>query len=121
INTGDRDIQVRSQSHFFEVNPALAFDRAATWGYKLAVPSGGGVRFEPGIPVRVDLVAIAGDRSITGFAGLVEGQLDDPEVRSASFDCATARGYFDATADSARELDDRGGPTAAGFSSRNEF
>jgi urease subunit gamma/beta len=98
LNTGDRDVQVRSQSHFFEVNPALAFDRAATWGYKLAVPSGGGVRFEPGIPVTVELVAISGGRIITGFAGLAEGSLDEPAVRAAAFAAAEARGYFSAAA-----------------------
>lgn len=60
VNTGDRDIQVRSQTHFFNANPALEFDRRAAWGYKLAVASGTGVRFEPGIPLEVELVRIAG-------------------------------------------------------------
>lgn len=76
INRGDRDIQVRSQSHFFETNPELEFDRRAAWGYKLDVASGTGVRFEPGIPVEVDLVPIAGDRVIQGFSGAVNGPLD---------------------------------------------
>ena len=48
VNTGDRDIQVRSHAHFFETNRALHFDRAAAWGRKLDMPAGGGVRFEPG-------------------------------------------------------------------------
>lgn len=61
VNTGDRDVQVRSQTHFADANPALRFDRRAAWGYKLAVPSGTGVRFEPGVPVEVELVRIAGD------------------------------------------------------------
>ncbi|MBB3749088.1 urease subunit gamma/beta [Mycolicibacterium sp. BK634] len=58
VNRGDRDIQVRSQAHFFETNPALEFDRPAALGHKLDVASGSGVRFEPGIPVEVDLVPI---------------------------------------------------------------
>lgn len=119
VNTGDRDIQVRSQSHFFEVNPALAFDREATWGHKLAVPSGGGVRFEPGIPVHVELVAMAGERSVTGFAGLVEGSLDDPAVRSASLATASSWGYFNATEGGAVALDDEF-VAAAARPNRNE-
>lgn len=76
INRGDRDVQVRSQSHFFETNPALEFDRRAAWGRKLDVPSGAGVRFEPGIPVDVCLVPMAGDRIARGFSGWAEGPLD---------------------------------------------
>jgi len=76
VNRGDRDIQVRSQSHFFEINPALEFDRRAAWGHKLDVASGAGVRFEPGIPVEVKLVPMAGDRVVQGFSGLVNGPLD---------------------------------------------
>lgn len=76
VNRGDRDVQVRSQSHFFETNPALEFDRRAAWGHKLDVPSGAGVRFEPGIPVDVALVPMAGARIVQGFSGLVDGPLD---------------------------------------------
>jgi urease subunit gamma/beta len=76
VNRGDRDIQVRSQSHFYETNPALEFDRRAAWGHKLDVASGGGVRFEPGIPVEVRLVPIGGARIVQGFSGLVNGPLD---------------------------------------------
>jgi urease subunit gamma/beta len=76
VNRGDRDIQVRSQSHFFETNPALDFDRRAAWGHKLDVASGTGVRFEPGIPVAVTLVPMAGDRVAQGFSGVVNGPLD---------------------------------------------
>jgi urease subunit gamma/beta len=76
VNRGDRDIQVRSQSHFFETNPALDFDRRAAWGHKLDVPSGAGIRFEPGIPVDVQLVPMAGGRVAQGFSGLVNGPLD---------------------------------------------
>jgi urease subunit gamma/beta len=75
-NRGDRDIQVRSQSHFFETNAALEFDRLASWGHKLDIASGAGVRFEPGIPVDVQLVPMAGDRIAQGFSGRVNGPLD---------------------------------------------
>lgn len=76
VNRGDRDIQVRSQSHFFETNAALEFDRRAAWGHKLDVPSGAGVRFEPGIPVDVQLVPLAGNRVIHGFSGRCDGPLE---------------------------------------------
>lgn len=79
INTGDRDVQVRSQSHFFEANAALEFDRRAAWGLKLAVAAGAGVRFEPGIPVTVELVPMQGGRVAHGFRGLVNGSLDEEE------------------------------------------
>ncbi len=60
LNTGDRDVQVRSHTHFFEVNRALRFDRAAAWGMKVDRPAGAGVRFEPGVTKSVRLVPIAG-------------------------------------------------------------
>jgi urease subunit gamma/beta len=76
LNRGDRDVQVRSQTHFFETNPSLEFDRRAAWGRKLDVASGAGVRFETGIPVEVQLVPIAGARVAQGFSGIVNGPLD---------------------------------------------
>ncbi|MDQ1106049.1 urease subunit beta [Nocardioides zeae] len=94
VNTGDRDVQVRSLTHFFEVNRALRFDRAASYGRRLAVPSGQGVRFEPGLPRTVALVPIGGDRVVRGQAGLVEGRLDDPDVRRRAFERAAERGYL---------------------------
>jgi urease subunit gamma/beta len=85
VNRGDRDVQVRSQSHFFETNPALEFDRRAAWGRKLDVPSGAGIRFEPGIPVDVALVPMGGARIAQGFSGLVDGPLDaDGALEAAS-------------------------------------
>ncbi|MCI2421683.1 urease subunit beta [Saccharopolyspora sp. K220] len=89
VNQGDRDVQVRSQTHFFEANPALEFDRRAAWGHKLAVAAGAGVRFEPGIPVTVELVPMAGDRIARGFAGLVNGPLDDRGVQEAAVTALT--------------------------------
>jgi urease subunit gamma/beta len=93
INTGDRDIQVRSHTHFFEVNRALEFDRAQAFGMRLDVLSGGGVRFEPGLRKRVSLVPIAGDRVVQGQAGLTRGKLDEDAVRQAAFAAARAGGY----------------------------
>lgn len=84
VNRGDRDVQVRSQSHFFETNPALEFDRRTAWGCKLDVASGAGVRFEPGIPVEVTLVPMRGARVAQGFSGLVNGPLDAPEALEAA-------------------------------------
>jgi urease subunit beta len=75
-NTGDRPIQVGSHYHFAETNPALAFDRAAARGFRLNIAAGTAVRFEPGQSRRVELVALAGDRIVVGFAGAVMGRLD---------------------------------------------
>jgi len=75
-NTGDRPIQVGSHYHFHETNPALAFDRDAARGFRLNIPSGTAVRFEPGQTRSVELVAYAGDRVVHGFHGTVMGPLD---------------------------------------------
>ena len=75
-NTGDRPIQVGSHYHFAEANPALAFDRMAARGYRLAIPAGTSVRFEPGIERSVTLVALAGRRIVAGLRGAVGGPLD---------------------------------------------
>jgi urease subunit gamma/beta len=75
-NTGDRPIQVGSHFHFYETNPALAFDRDGVQGYRLDIPSGLSVRFEPGETRTVDLVQIGGTREIHGFAGLINGRVD---------------------------------------------
>jgi urease subunit beta len=74
-NTGDRPIQVGSHYHFYEVNAALQFDRAATRGMRLDIPAGTAVRFEPGDEKEVQLVALAGSREIYGFNARVEGKL----------------------------------------------
>jgi urease subunit beta len=74
-NKGDRPIQVGSHFHFFEVNDALAFDRAKTRGYRLNIASGTAVRFEPGQERTVELVELAGDRIVIGFNGRVMGKL----------------------------------------------
>jgi urease beta subunit len=74
-NTGDRPIQVGSHYHFAEANPALAFDREAARGFRLDIPAGTAVRFEPGQTREVTLVEYAGERRIYGFRGEVMGAL----------------------------------------------
>jgi urease subunit beta len=74
-NVGDRPIQVGSHYHFFETNDALHFDRAAARGFRLNIPAGTAVRFEPGQERDVELVAYAGARVVHGFQGKVEGAL----------------------------------------------
>ena len=78
-NTGDRPVQVGSHFHFFEANEALAFDRAAARGFRLDVPAGTAMRFEPGIAAEVPLVALVGNRVVPGLRGLIAGPLDDDE------------------------------------------
>jgi len=74
-NTGDRPIQVGSHYHFYEVNSYLAFDREAALGFRLNIPAGTAVRFEPGDEREVELVALAGTREVYGLNGLVNGPL----------------------------------------------
>jgi urease beta subunit len=74
-NTGDRPVQVGSHYHFFETNPALAFDRAKARGMRLDIPAGTAVRFEPGQSREVTLVPYAGDRIVPGVRGEVMGKL----------------------------------------------
>ena len=73
LNTGDRPIQVGSHFHFAEVNPALSFDRQAARGFRLDIPAGTAVRFEPGDSRPVRLVALAGARRVFGLSGKTNG------------------------------------------------
>jgi urease subunit beta len=74
-NRGDRPIQVGSHYHFFETNEALHFDREQARGFRLDVPAGTAVRFEPGQSRTVQLVALSGARRVFGFQGLINGPL----------------------------------------------
>lgn len=76
-NTGDRPVQVGSHYHFFETNGALDFDREAAKGFRLDIPAGTAVRFEPGQSREVTLVAYDGARVVYGFNGAVQGALED--------------------------------------------
>ncbi len=75
-NAGDRPVQVGSHYHFAETNPALSFDRDAAVGYRLDIPAGTAVRFEPGQTREVTLVAFGGTRTIHGFNGRIQGKLE---------------------------------------------
>ncbi|WP_156723654.1 urease subunit beta [Streptomyces apocyni] len=76
LNRADRPVQVGSHYHFAEANPGLDFDRAAARGLRLHIAAGTAVRFEPGIPVDVELVPLAGARIIPGLRGETGGALD---------------------------------------------
>ena len=75
-NRGDRPIQVGSHYHFFEVNDALEFDRDAAYGFRLDIPAGTAVRFEPGDAKTVNLLAFSGDRAVYGFRNRINGALE---------------------------------------------
>ena len=75
-NTGDRPVQVGSHYHFFETNEALDFDRAAARGFRLDIPAGTAVRFEPGQSREVNRVAYGGSRVVKGFNGKIHGPLE---------------------------------------------
>ncbi|MBF0351939.1 MAG: urease subunit beta [SAR324 cluster bacterium] len=85
-NTGDRPVQIGSHFHFFEVNRWLQFDREQAYGMRLNIPAGTAVRFEPGDSREVELVALGGTRQIWGLNGLINGSLDDPQLRETAMD-----------------------------------
>ncbi len=87
-NTGDRPIQVGSHYHFFETNPGLRFDRPATRGFRLNIPAGTAVRFEPGQTRTVELCELAGARKVYGFRGAIMGALDAPEAQTEPEDAS---------------------------------
>jgi urease beta subunit len=93
-NSGDRPIQVGSHCHFFEANRALRFDREKAYGFRLQVPAGTAVRFEPGEDKRVSLVAIGGNRVAYGINGLVNGRLDDANVKAKAMTAAREAGFI---------------------------
>ncbi len=93
-NTADRPIQVGSHCHFFEVNRALSFDRPQAFGFRLQIPAGTAVRFEPGEEKRVTLVALAGKRMGHGINGLTNGSLDDPQVKTKALAKAAEQGFI---------------------------
>lgn len=93
-NHGDRPIQVGSHCHFFEANRALRFDRERSYGFRLSIPAGTAVRFEPGEDKRVTLVAIGGNRVVYGINGLVNGRLDDPSVKQQALARARESGFI---------------------------
>ena len=93
VNMGDRPIQVGSHYHFFEVNRMLQFDRAEALGFRLDIPAGTAVRFEPGDTKQVTVVALAGDRTVLGLNDLVNGALDNPQVRESAIARCQDQGF----------------------------
>jgi urease subunit gamma/beta len=93
VNRGDRPIQIGSHYHFFEVNKALEFDRAAAFSLRLDIAAGTAVRFEPGQEKQVTLTSFGGRRELSGLHGLTEGLADDPAVKSAALARARSGGF----------------------------
>jgi urease subunit gamma/beta len=85
-NKGDRPVQIGSHYHFFEVNSALDFDRSQAYGKRLDVAAGTSVRFEPGSIKSINLIDFSGRRYVSGFNGLVEGFLDDENVKAKAME-----------------------------------
>lgn len=92
-NSGDRPVQIGSHFHFFEVNRSLLFEREAAFGMRLNIPAGTAARVEPGGDRTVDLVAFGGSREVHGFNDLVNGFVDDPQIRVESLERARTRGF----------------------------
>jgi urease subunit beta len=92
-NTGDRPIQVGSHYHFFEVNKALGFPRWKAFGFRLNIPAGTAVRFEPGDSKEVELVELGGRKIVYGFHGLVQGSVESKATRERALRKATERGF----------------------------
>lgn len=99
VNEASVPISVSSHYHFFEVNPRLRFDRRRGYGRRLAVPAGHTMAFTPGVATAVELVPIAGERVVIGFAGLVDGPLDAPGAEEAALLKAHECGYADVVED----------------------
>jgi urease subunit gamma/beta len=94
LNRGDRPIQVGSHYHFFETNRALRFDRTAAFGFRLDIPAGTAVRFEPGEEKEVTLVAFGGQQQVLGLNALTEGTVTDAAVRQRALRVAEERGFI---------------------------
>jgi urease subunit beta len=92
-NTGDRPCQVGSHTHFFEVNRALDFPREKAFGYRLNIPAGTSVRFEPGDSKEVELCELVGKRVCYGFNGLTMGSMNTRTVKNAAIEKARRIGF----------------------------
>ena len=94
VNKSEIQISVTTHMHFFEANPRLSFDRAASYGRHLYIPAGEHVDFPPGVEVAVNLIPITGNRILIGFAGLVDGPLDAPGAKESAIAKARSLGYL---------------------------
>jgi urease subunit beta len=92
-NTGDRPCQVGSHTHFFEINRALDFPREKAFGYRLNIPAGTSVRFEPGDSKEVELCELGGKRICFGFNALTMGSMNTTVVKKAAIEKAKRLGY----------------------------
>jgi urease subunit beta len=92
-NTGDRPCQVGSHTHFFEVNKVLDFPREKAFGYRLNIPAGTSVRFEPGDSKEIELCELGGNRIVYGFNALTMGGLNSSIVKNAAIDKARRQGF----------------------------
>ena len=93
VNTGDRPVQIGSHYHFFEVNRALEFDRAAAFGMRLDIAAGTAVRFEPGQEREVELTTFGGQQMLSGLNALSDGSARDPNAKVAALERARAAGF----------------------------
>ena len=92
-NTGDRPCQIGSHTHFFEVNKALDFPREKAYGFRLNIPAGTSVRFEPGDSKEVELCELGGKRIVYGFNSLTMGGLKSSNIKNASLQKVRQSGY----------------------------
>ena len=92
-NTGDRPCQIGSHTHFFEVNKAMDFPRDKAYGYRLNIPAGTSIRFEPGDSKEVELCELSGARIVYGFNGLTMGGLRSSHILSAAKKKAKELGF----------------------------
>jgi urease subunit beta len=92
-NRGDRPCQIGSHTHFFEVNKALDFPREQAFGYRLNIPAGTSIRFEPGDTKEVELCELSGMRICYGFNGLTMGSLNSNMVRNRALEKAKTLGF----------------------------
>jgi urease subunit beta len=83
-NTGDRPVQVGSHTHFFEVNKELKFEREKTYGFRLNIPAGTALRFEPGEAREVEVVELGGKQKVYGMNAMVNGRLSSKRLSALS-------------------------------------
>ncbi|MGW4809498.1 urease subunit beta [Kitasatospora sp. NPDC004272] len=112
VNTGDRAVQVGSHYHFFEVNPALRFDRDKTLGMHLNIPAGTSVRIEPGGTREVELCEYGGTGRLVGFSGLLNGSTVSHPARIEAFRKAYADGFEGAENEENEENEEEPGKQA---------
>jgi urease subunit beta len=92
-NTGDRPCQIGSHTHFFEINKALDFPREKAFGFRLNIPAGTSVRFEPGETQEVELCELGGTRVCFGFNGLTMGSMKSANIKKAAIEKAKFAGF----------------------------